>query len=147
VTFSIASVTLALLLVAAAYDLRTREVPDWVALALLAWAVLATGLAWHANTWWSLAAGLTIGAVVGGLCFYFGGGLGGADVKLIAALGAVAGPLGLLSVLFWMALAGGALALVAAARRQRTFAYVPAIVAGWLMYTLWPGAIGHVLAR
>jgi prepilin peptidase CpaA len=147
VTLLIACVTLTLLLVAAAYDLRTREVPDWVALALLAWAALATALGWHTNTWWSLAAGLTIGAVVGGLFFYLGGGLGGADVKLITALGAVAGPAGLISALFWMALAGGALALLAAARRQRTFAYVPAIVAGWLIYTLWPGAIGHVLAR
>ena len=46
-----------------------------------------------------------------------------------------------------MALAGGVLAILSAMRRQRTFAYVPAIAAGWLIYTLWPGAIGHVLAR
>ena len=44
--------------------------------------------------------------------FYLGG-LGGGDVKLMAALGAVVGPMALLCDLFWMALAGGLLALVA----------------------------------
>jgi prepilin peptidase CpaA len=146
VTLLPACLPLALLLVAVAYDISTREVPDWVALALLSWAILATALAWHTTTWWSLAAGLLLGALVGGLFFYLGG-LGGADVKLVAALGALAGPLGLVSLLFWTALAGGVLALVAAARRERAFAYVPAIAAGWLIYTLWPGAIGYVLLR
>ena len=70
------------------------------------------------------SASLTSAAV-----FYLGG-LGGADVKLVAALGAAVGPVSLLCVLFWTALAGGLLALAAKSRGKRDFAYVPAIAAG-----------------
>jgi len=41
-------------------------------------------------------------------------------------------------VLFWMALAGGLLALIAMARGQRDYAYGPAIAAGYLGYLIWP---------
>lgn len=64
--------------------------------------------------------------------------LGGGDVKVIAAVGALLGPVGLLIVLFWMAIAGGILALIAMLRGQRDYAYVPAIAAGYLAYLIWP---------
>jgi hypothetical protein len=61
----------------------------------------------------------------------------------VAALGAVLGPLGLVQALFWIALAGGVLAVFAAARGQRDYAYVPAITAGVLVHWfaspwMWP---------
>jgi prepilin peptidase CpaA len=43
------------------------------------------------------------------------------------------------SFLGWMALAGGLLALVAKLRGEKDYAYVPAILAGWL------GCIGFEL--
>ena len=91
-------------------------------------------------------AGSLLGLGLGAAVFYFGG-LGGGDVKLLAAIGAVVGPWTLLSILTWMAVAGGILALVAAARRKRHFAYGPAIAFGVLVETVWPGGLAHVLLR
>ena len=70
-----------------------------------------------------------------------------AQNNLGAAIGAAVGPGSLLSILAWMALAGGILALVAAARGKRVFAYVPAIAAGVVVETFWPGGLARVLLR
>jgi prepilin peptidase CpaA len=135
---------LALLAAAVVYDLKSREIPDWISLALAAWAVLAAALGLHAAGWLGAAAGLALGFALTAPLFYLGG-LGGGDVKLIAALGAALGPLALLSVLFWMAVAGGVLALVAKYRGEKDFAYVPAIAAGLLIYCLWPEGLSYVV--
>lgn len=63
---------------------------------------------------------------------------GGGDAKLIAAVGALLGPVGLLFALFWTAVAGGVLALIAMVRGQRDYAYGPAIALGYLAYLVWP---------
>ena len=60
--------------------------------------------------------------------------LGGGDAKLIAALGLLVGPVGLLIVLFGMAIAGGILSLIAIYRKEKDYAYVPAITAGFIWY-------------
>jgi len=134
------AIPLTLLLVATICDLRNREVPDWVSLAMLAWGIAATSFGINNVGWIGLLLGLLFGFAISAVVFYLGG-LGGADVKLIAATGAVVGPVALLFVLFWMALAGGALALVAAARGQRDYAYVPAITAGFVAYLFYPGGL------
>ena len=134
------AIPLALLTVATVCDLRTREVPDWISLAILCWAIVATGLGLHAVGWTGLLIGSLLGFALGAAVFYLGG-LGGADVKLIATTGAVVGPVPLLFVLFWMALAGGVLAIIAAARGRRDFAYVPAITAGFAAYLVYPGGL------
>ena len=121
-----------------------REVPDWIALAILTCAVLATAFGWSGIQWPGLIAGLLLGLACSAAVFYLGG-LGGADVKLVAALGAALGPISLLCVLFWTALAGGLLALAAKFRGKREFAYVPAIAAGLLIQTLWPEGLRCVL--
>ena len=74
-----------------------------------------------------------IGFVVGYLLFRFAR-FGGGDAKLIIALGMVVGPVGILIVLFGMAVVGGVLSLIAIYRGQRDYAYVPAIAAGFLGY-------------
>jgi prepilin peptidase CpaA len=134
------TIPLVLLVVATVCDLRKREVPDWISLAILLWGIMATGFGLHNVGWVGLLLGLIVGFVLGAVVFYLGG-LGGADVKLIAATGAVLGPVGLLFAVFWMALAGGALAIIAAARGQRDFAYVPAITAGFAAYLIYPGGL------
>ncbi len=139
-------IILPLVIAAAVWDLRTREVPDWIPLAILACAVLATVFGWSEVRWPSLIAGLLLGSACSAALFCLGA-IGGADVKLIAVLGAVVGPISLLCVLFWSALAGGLLALVAKFRGRREFAYVPAIAAGLLIQTFWPGGLRSVLVH
>lgn len=138
------AVPLSMLALATLCDLRTREIPDAISLALLGWAVLTTALGWSSLGWLSLTGGLFLGLAIGCLLFALGG-WGGGDVKLVAALGALLGPLGLLQAMFWIALAGGLLAVIAAARGQRDYAYVPAIAAGVIVHWfaspwLWPVA-------
>ena len=127
------SVPLVLLIVASICDLRTREVPDWISASILAWAAAVAATGCNGASFVGLGMGLALGFCVGSLFFALGA-LGGADVKLLAALGAVTGPAGLVSLLLWVALAGGVLSLVAAARRQRNLAYVPAIAVGLFIY-------------
>jgi prepilin peptidase CpaA len=129
---------------AAICDLRTREIPDWIPLAIVGWAALATSIGLHEVTWSGLAAGIVLAAAVALPLFYIGA-FGGGDAKLLLAVGAAVGPRALLSVLAWMAVAGGALALVAMARKKREFAYGPAIAFGVVVETLWPGGLARVL--
>lgn len=95
-------------------DLRTRRVPNGLtfgaALGGIAWGAVSggwTGLGWAAAGW---ATGLAVF-----LPFFLLRGIGGGDVKLVAALGAWLGPVGALWVGAFAALAGGPLALVVAA--------------------------------
>jgi len=125
---------LALGLAASAEDLWRREISNAVPLA----GSLA-GLALHV---WSggcaglidSAAGLATGFAVF-LIFYAAGGMGGADVKLMAAFGAL---LGWKSILLAALLAAPAGALIAGAvlafrRNARHIPYAPAITLGaWL---------------
>ncbi|HTU27135.1 MAG TPA: prepilin peptidase [Pirellulales bacterium] len=126
---------LLLLAIATFHDLRARTIPDWIAATLSVWALATTVWSASGTSWIGLAAGLSLGFGLGAAAFWLGA-FGGGDVKLIAALGAVLGPHGLLGMLFWTALAGGLLALVAKWRGHRDLAYVPAIAAGFLIYTL-----------
>ena len=100
-----------------------------------------------------IAAGLVLGAAAGGwrglglaaagaavgflafLAFHLAGAMGGGDIKLMAAFGALLGPSGILLAAVLAAAAGGALAAGALLWRPRAASvpYAPAIVAGaWL---------------
>ncbi|QDV45839.1 Type IV leader peptidase family protein [Stieleria neptunia] len=129
----IAMTVISLLLIAMACDLRTREIPDWVSVAIAAIGLMSSMAGWHGvGPVWMLAGGFA-GIFVGWLLFRFAH-FGGGDAKLIGAIGCVVGPVGLLMVLFVMAIAGGVLSLVAMFRGQRDYAYVPAITAGFVWY-------------
>jgi prepilin peptidase CpaA len=131
--FVIAILVLALLLVATVCDLRTREIPDWISIAIALIALGSSALGWLGiGLGWVLAGGL-LGLTIGFTLFQFAQ-LGGGDAKLIAALGLLVGPVGLLIMLFGMAVAGGVLSLLAILRGQRDYAYVPAITAGFIGY-------------
>jgi prepilin peptidase CpaA len=127
-------------------DLRTREIPDWIPLLIVAWACLATAMGLHKVGWLGLIAGALLGLGLSAVVCHLGG-LGGGDVTLLAAIGAAVGPWALLSILAWMAFAGGVLALIAAARGKREFAYVPAIAVGVVVETVWPGGLAHALLK
>ena len=138
---------LACLLWAAIADVRWREIPDAVPLALLVlYAVPALGGA-AAGVWWGAL--LVAGAVfAGGAGLFALGALGGGDVKLLAATALWAGPLGTPVFLAVTAVAGGVLAagfVLAGATRptrghpthghrsaRRTLPYAVAIAVGGL---------------
>jgi prepilin peptidase CpaA len=87
-----------------------------------------------------VASGGLLGLLIGAALFRFAC-FGGGDAKLIVAIGALLGPVGLWIALFWMALAGGLLALIALARGQKDYAYAPAITAGFAAYLVYPGGL------
>jgi prepilin peptidase CpaA len=130
---AIAMLVAVLLAVATVCDLRSREIPDWISIAIGTIAIATSLIGWLGLTMpWVIAGGIA-GLCVGYLLFCFAR-LGGGDAKLIAALGLLVGPIGLPIVLFGMAIGGGVLSLIALRRGQRDFAYGPAITAGFLGY-------------
>ena len=116
-------------------DLRSGTIPDWLAASGVA-AGLACGM------WQGSVRGLGVaaaGALAGFLVFFvlhWMGGLGGGDVKLMAAFGTLLGPAGILMAALLAAVAGAVLAAGALVwRPQRvSIPYAPAIVIGaWLV--------------
>jgi len=104
--------------VAAVHDLKDRRIPN-----LLTGPALALGLMLHlalggwAQLGWSFAAAAIGGGVF--LLFHVGGGMGAGDVKLMAAVGAIAGISSIREVLLATVLIGGVFALALAVYRGR----------------------------
>ncbi len=93
-----------------------------------------------ANAGWrglgSAVAGAALGFAVF-LGFYWRGGMGGGDVKLMTAFGAMLGPSGILMAALLAAMVGALLAAAMLLVRPRaaTIPYAPAIVAGvWMAW-------------
>jgi prepilin peptidase CpaA len=124
-----------MLSVAALFDIAHREIPHTVTTVVFLYGVAATILGWNGITWTSSVAGVFIGFGLS-LAMYALGGLAGGDVKLLAAMGAVLGWRAELGVLFYVAIFGGLLALVARWRKETEYAYCPAIALGMLAYIL-----------
>jgi prepilin peptidase CpaA len=111
------AVLLAAVFAAAAWDVRTRRIPNWLTVSAFALALL-------------LRLPMGLGAVLDGLgaagialaiCIpvFALGGLGGGDVKLLTAVGAFLGIERLWGALLVTFLVGGLFALVAVIRRRR----------------------------
>lgn len=125
-----------LVLLAGTYDLRYRRIPNWLSLSGI---VLGLGC----NTLLLGLAGLR-GASLGLLCalaiyvpLYLVRGMGAGDVKLMAAVGAMAGPKGWLEIFLATALLGGVASLVLVARKhrvQQTLGNMAAILAELLQF-------------
>jgi len=103
---------------AAVIDIKTRRVPNWLT-ALLASTGLLLAL--------SGVSGLTVVAALSGIAVglllmlpaHVIGATGAGDVKLLAATGALLGPAPIARAFLYTAIAGGALALFIAWRRNR----------------------------
>jgi prepilin peptidase CpaA len=106
-----------LVLTAGFLDLKTRRIPNWLTVSGFATA-LAFRLPYGTGP---VLDGLIAGLIAFGLSlpFFALGGLGGGDVKLLAAVGAFLGVDRLWMALFVTAMVGGALALIAVIRRRR----------------------------
>lgn len=132
-TFLTLTVAFLLLLVATICDFRWREIPDWISVAIAMVALIASTAGWLGiNLLWVVAGG-AVGLIIGYGLFRFAQ-LGGGDAKLIASLGMLLGPVGILILVFGMSVFGGVLSLIAMFRGQRDYAYVPAITAGFVWY-------------
>jgi prepilin peptidase CpaA len=105
-------------LVGSVFDVRSRRIPNFIT-----FPSILIGLAMHlAIGGWrqllsSLAAGLICGVVF--LLFYIAGGMGAGDVKLITAVGCIAGLPHVAYLLVLTALCGGAMAICLAMLRGR----------------------------
>lgn len=119
---------------AAVVDVARREIPDRIPTVMVVWAIAAESLGWLPFSWLSLVLGFATALIVGTIGFWCNS-LGGGDVKLLAAVGASVGVSGVWSFLFWTAVAGGLLGVVAGYRGERELAFAPAIAAGWGVFT------------
>lgn len=105
-------------LVASVFDVKSRRIPNFITMPAFAF-----GLALHLalGGWKQLltafAAGLICGVVF--LLFYIAGGMGAGDVKLIMAVGCIAGLSHIAYLLVLTALCGGVMALVLALARGK----------------------------
>ena len=133
-------------LAAAIEDIVHRRISNWIP--IIAFAAGLCCLA-HQRGWYGILSAL--GGAVGGfaafLVFYWLGGMGGGDVKLMAGLGAVVGVERLVAATLWTAACGGLLAVIcmavsalrnawvenSAGARLQSIPYAPVIALGsWL---------------
>src|ERR1035437_3818442 len=109
-------------LVGSVFDVKSRRIPNFVTMpAFLFSLALHLALGGWRQLLSSLAAGLICAAVF--LVFYIAGGMGAGDVKLILAVGCIAGLSHVAYLLVLTALSGGVMALVlalACGRLQQT---------------------------
>jgi prepilin peptidase CpaA len=125
-------------IVSASTDLARRQVPNWLTLASA-----VAGLAVHtANGGWRGLGFAAAGTAVGFLAlwpFNLKGAMGGGDVKLMAAFGAMLGPAGVLKAALLGAIFGGVWVAVWLIARPRVaqVPYAPAIVLG--VWASWLG--------
>ncbi|MDC3379425.1 A24 family peptidase, partial [Planctomycetota bacterium] len=117
--FGLLSVVLlfATLIVATTTDLMRRKVYNWTtypAICLgLALAFGAGGLDGSTASagLWNHLAGLAIGFSIFFIAHWAGGGVGGGDVKLVAAVGAIGGAPFIIGAIVWAGLVGAAMAI------------------------------------
>jgi len=126
-------IALATLVPAAAFDLRKREIPDVIPLALLVVALLGKALGFHPVPWGEILIGAGAAFAVS-FALFARGGLGGGDVKLATALGAALGARALVPFAVATGLLGGICAFVLRLRRRREaeIAYALVVLAGLL---------------
>jgi prepilin peptidase CpaA len=114
------AVLLAVVLAAACYDLKIRKIPNWLNLSGI---ILGIGL----NCFLWRGPGLRLALLGMGLSLlvYFPlfvvRGMGAGDVKLMAAIGAIAGPWNWLMIFLATAILGGLAALVLVIYKKRLF--------------------------
>ncbi len=128
----IPAVALSVALVACVSDVRKRRIPN-----LLTFGAALAALVVHLVTGGASGAGVAIGGWLLGtalfLPFFFVRGMGGGDVKLLAALGAWLGPRDVLWLAIYSSMAGGALALGVALARGYLLAAIRNVI-GLLSY-------------
>jgi prepilin peptidase CpaA len=134
------AVAVAISLAACATDLRSRRIPN-----VLTFGTAAAALIYAAVTGgWAGLGSAVVGWLIGAVVFivpFALGGLGGGDVKLLAALGAWLGPVPALWVALYTGVAGGIMALVVAIASgylRKALANVSLLLMHWRVWGLRP---------
>ncbi len=117
-TDALRALLIAVVLSAAWCDIRTRRIPNWIT---VTGATLGLALhLWFGGLW---GVALSLAGAVSGLLmfiiFYIAGGMGGGDVKLFSAVGALMGPQALLIAFVFTGLIGGIAAIGLSVLRGR----------------------------
>jgi prepilin peptidase CpaA len=116
-------------IIGSVFDVKSRRIPNFItAPALLIGLAMHLALGGWGQFFSSLAAGLICGLVF--LVFYLAGGMGAGDVKLIFAVGCIAGLSHVPYLLVLTAISGGVMAIglaVIRGRLQQTFMNVAAL--------------------
>jgi len=107
-----------ILAVSVASDLKTRRIPNTITAPAIAAAFIIHFIANGPEGLWTSLTGMLAGAALMWLPFMFRA-LGGGDLKLMAAIGALKGAPFTLDTFLCAAVAGGAIALVLAVSRGR----------------------------
>lgn len=117
-------------------DVRTRRIPNYLTLI-----IALSGFGYQVGTSGWLGAAHSLLGLGLGFCFliipYFMGGIGAGDVKALAALGAWLGPWQTFCLFFYMAMAGGLLALGVLVWKGQLWAKLRQAWAGLLNRVLW----------
>lgn len=114
----IAFTTIAWAAVAAAWDLRTRKIPNWLTISAALLGLAVNGFIGGIPGLGRSALG--IGAGIGLLFIPFAvGGMGAGDVKMLGAIGAFGGPVFVFRAFVYGALAGGVIGLAMMISRAR----------------------------
>ncbi|MEM9799942.1 MAG: prepilin peptidase [Planctomycetota bacterium] len=116
---------------ASAFDLRSREIPNWIAAGLFASSLIVLATGRHPAGASDLFLGATV-AAAGSVALFAVGAMGGGDVKLLVALGATLGIQAFVPFLVATFIVGGILALIAKRRGESEIAYAPAMFLGLL---------------
>ena len=124
-------------------DLRSREIPDWLPIMLVALLPARLLVMHDLMPWWHHISG-GVAALLLGLLVGYGERFGGGDIKLFAALGIWFGLFAVIPLALWIAIAGLPLAIIAALRKQSDFAYAPAILAGVCVHVLVPDLLQRI---
>ena len=101
----------AIAITAAALDFRSRQVPNWLTLSGLIAGIAINSILYKAAGVLTSLEGIAAACLIY-LPLYLLGGIGGGDVKLMAAIGALVGPGHWLLIFVFTALFGGAAALL-----------------------------------
>jgi prepilin peptidase CpaA len=104
-------ILLLLLFSAAIFDLTRRKIPNFITLPAIGWGLITSALAGGLKGFFFSAGGLLLGLGILLIPFALGG-IGGGDVKLLGAVGALQGAHFLFRAALAGALCGGALALL-----------------------------------
>lgn len=105
-------------LIGAGTDIKSRRIPNYLTgPAILAGLLLHTALDGFHGLWTSLVAGLICGGIF--LILYLAGGMGAGDVKLITAVGCLAGLSSTAYLLVLTSLVGGVMGVVFALMRGK----------------------------
>ena len=104
--------------ISAVFDIKSRRIPNLITGPAVAFGLLLHGIGdgWH-GLLTSMAAALICGAIF--LVFYLAGGMGAGDVKLMAAVGCLAGLPHVSYLLVLSAITGGVMGIFLAVTRGR----------------------------